>query len=325
MDVAKVGSAIKALRVKAGFTQQSLAECLDVTDKAVSKWERGLGVPDISLFSKLSVLLNTDIDNLLDGNVIFLEHKWRGLLLLDEVSIPPDTKLRGKPILQILLSYFMLSGIRDVDVVASEADAESVKTAAADCAKLGITVRILPDKAAAFERDCDTMLVCGNAFLYGPNTTKYFQRAISRGKGITFLAIPQTNGSEKDRVCFDSKRAVREFCEMPNRYYKLPFIFYTREARFRVRELMLQKKNPGMAGVFAEPLGKGMIFSGIETWDDVVDLSVFLAFLEKKTGDRMYCLEEIAWRRGFITKEQLSLLAQESRYDREYLETLLAR
>ena len=49
MDANKVGKAIAFLRRKKGYTQNKLAEKLGVSDKAVSKWERGLGVPDVSI------------------------------------------------------------------------------------------------------------------------------------------------------------------------------------------------------------------------------------------------------------------------------------
>lgn len=48
MDNTKLGSLIRALRREAGLKQRELAEALGVTDKAVSKWERGLGCPDVS-------------------------------------------------------------------------------------------------------------------------------------------------------------------------------------------------------------------------------------------------------------------------------------
>ena len=56
---------LSALRKKKGWTQLELATRLNYSDKAVSKWERGLGLPDISSLRKLSVLLDTDTDSLL--------------------------------------------------------------------------------------------------------------------------------------------------------------------------------------------------------------------------------------------------------------------
>ena len=53
MDLSKTGKTIAKLRRSAGFTQASLAEKLGISDKAVSKWERGIACPDVSLWNKL--------------------------------------------------------------------------------------------------------------------------------------------------------------------------------------------------------------------------------------------------------------------------------
>ena len=67
MDIARVGYAIATLRRQAGMTQRELAARLSVSDKAVSKWERGLGLPDIGYLRKLAIRVDTDTDSLLAG------------------------------------------------------------------------------------------------------------------------------------------------------------------------------------------------------------------------------------------------------------------
>ena len=69
MDQEKVGGIIKTLRKDKGMTQLELALCLNVTDRAVSKWERGLGCPDISLLTKLSEIFSVDIGSIIDGDM----------------------------------------------------------------------------------------------------------------------------------------------------------------------------------------------------------------------------------------------------------------
>ena len=61
----ETGKIIQELRINAGFTQKTLAEALHITDKAISKWERGLCLPDITLLPKLSLLLDVDMDVLI--------------------------------------------------------------------------------------------------------------------------------------------------------------------------------------------------------------------------------------------------------------------
>lgn len=67
MDCSKVGLIIQALRKGKGLTQRQLAEQLCVTDKAVSKWERGLGCPDLSILPQLTEILGVDLRSLLQG------------------------------------------------------------------------------------------------------------------------------------------------------------------------------------------------------------------------------------------------------------------
>lgn len=67
MDKEKTGQLITELRKEKGLTQKQLADALNVTDKAVSKWERGLSFPDISMLEPISELLEVSIMELLAG------------------------------------------------------------------------------------------------------------------------------------------------------------------------------------------------------------------------------------------------------------------
>ena len=69
MDQVKTGRLIRTMRTKLGLTQLALAKQLGVSDKAVSKWERGGGAPDISLLPLLSQALGVDTEALLRGDL----------------------------------------------------------------------------------------------------------------------------------------------------------------------------------------------------------------------------------------------------------------
>lgn len=69
MNQNKIGSLIRALRTERGTTQKMLAQALGVTDQAVSKWERGLGCPDVSLLPSLSQALGVPLERLLAGSL----------------------------------------------------------------------------------------------------------------------------------------------------------------------------------------------------------------------------------------------------------------
>ena len=84
MDLNLTGKTIAKLRKSVGFTQASLAEKLGVSDKAVSKWERGIACPDTSIWNQLSILLDTDIESLLYGHDS--SDEWIGILILDNAD-----------------------------------------------------------------------------------------------------------------------------------------------------------------------------------------------------------------------------------------------
>ena len=69
MDCIKVGNLILALRKEKGMTQKQLADKMNISDKTVSKWERGLGCPDVSLLPELSDILGVNIEKILSGNM----------------------------------------------------------------------------------------------------------------------------------------------------------------------------------------------------------------------------------------------------------------
>ncbi len=82
MDCKKVGQLIKKKRLEKKMTQQELAGKLHITDRAISKWERGLGAPDISLLQDLSNILGLSISDVLSGE----EHK-ESLSIPDKIII----------------------------------------------------------------------------------------------------------------------------------------------------------------------------------------------------------------------------------------------
>lgn len=69
MDHEKIGALLKRLRTEKGMTQRETAEKLFVSDKAVSKWERGLGCPDISSVNNIAALFGVSAESLLNGEL----------------------------------------------------------------------------------------------------------------------------------------------------------------------------------------------------------------------------------------------------------------
>ncbi|WP_432666491.1 helix-turn-helix domain-containing protein [Wukongibacter baidiensis] len=69
MDCNKIGKLILSLRKEKNMTQKEIAEAMNISDKTISKWERGLGCPDVSLLSGLSHILGVNIEKILLGDL----------------------------------------------------------------------------------------------------------------------------------------------------------------------------------------------------------------------------------------------------------------
>ena len=69
MNQAKIGALLKKLRMEKGYTQKQVADLLHLTDKTISKWERGAGVPDIAILRSLSQVYGVEVETLLQGDL----------------------------------------------------------------------------------------------------------------------------------------------------------------------------------------------------------------------------------------------------------------
>lgn len=104
MEIEKTGTFIKELRKEAGMTQKDLANLLHITDKAVSKWERGLSAPDIAILEQLAKILHVSITELfcgeraeMDTDRVDIEVNVKNILDYSKKEIDMKRKLlRGK-------------------------------------------------------------------------------------------------------------------------------------------------------------------------------------------------------------------------------------
>lgn len=294
MDAAKVGLAIKTLRLQEGYTQQQLADLMGVTDQAVSKWERGLSVPDVSIVTNLSILLNVDVDNLLEGNITYLERTWQGWLILKEnAEIFSGSEAYGKPLVYLYLSYFMLAGIGEIYITCPERDRRWIEDGIGDGSRYGIKI--------SYGRPLDaknTMVVYNNPFIYGPNLTKYYQRAMSRVNGISVLTVAKTIGGSEIKVSYDNYKMVQNAEDSGLDQFCAPIVFFPKkyfDQVVRVEDIA------NLQPLYAEPMGNGMIEYSISDEDSLWDTSSFLRFLKKRMGKDIYDLKEIAKKRNFLS------------------------
>lgn len=69
MDCNKVGALLYTLRKEKGMTQKQIADLMNISDKTISKWERGLGCPDVSLLGELSNIFEVNVEKILEGEL----------------------------------------------------------------------------------------------------------------------------------------------------------------------------------------------------------------------------------------------------------------
>lgn len=321
VELEKIGKAITYLRKRAGYTQKDLADRIGISDKAVSKWERGLGLPDVSYLSKLSILLDTDTDSLLNGDVINHQECWNGYLLFEESEIKPDTVIYDKPLSSYLLSYFLLVGIRKIIIQCSEEDQLLFHKEYGNGSKLGVEIVYLtPFEEVEFGPDCtNVMAVFGKSFIYGVYQTKFFQKAMSQTDKIVVLSLPKE--SDNGRLKFNEFKKITDdetAISTQYEYYRVPVAFMPVDKinAFLMKDLKLNEC------LYTEFLDRGFVEIPINNPDDVFDASQFVKTVQKYCEMHMYCIEEIAWRRGMITIDRLKELAQ-SKEETEYGKYLL--
>lgn len=100
MNQEKVGNFIKEIRKKNNLTQKQLADKLNVTYQAVSKWENGKNVPDIAIMMEISKLFNVDINELLNGeNKVKKKKSYKKIYVILSILI----------IISLLILYFLIN------------------------------------------------------------------------------------------------------------------------------------------------------------------------------------------------------------------------
>lgn len=117
LDKQALGSFLSQLRKEKGWTQKDLAEKLYVSDKAVSKWERGLSVPDVSLLMPLSELLDVSVTELLEGRRLeektIPAHEVEGLIKM-ALTFPVEPPEMQQERMKKYLPAYLICGVLGV-------------------------------------------------------------------------------------------------------------------------------------------------------------------------------------------------------------------
>lgn len=321
MDIVKVGQAISYLRKRAGYTQKELADRIGISDKAVSKWERGQGLPEIGYLRKLSILLDTDSDSLLAGNVSHHNSGWQGVLVLDdnENGIGPGTIIFDKPLIFFLLSYFLLVGIKKIVIVCGRSSQDWVATNLGNGSDYGVRIHCCEAMNSIDPEDAQNLMILhGRCVLYGVEQTRFFLRAMAEKDRLSVLALPKKSrtihvDSNMRMVEANRPEALRKQYD----YSKLPVFFMPTSLLPELSSTSNISLFLDRHEVFVEMLDRGFIEIEINNWNDVQDASLLMRIIQDKCGMNVYCLEEVAWRRGLISLEQLKRLG-ERKGDTEY-------
>ena len=315
-----VGNAIAYLRKRAGYTQKDLADRIGISDKAVSKWERGIGLPDVTYLRRLSILLDTDTDSLLSGDVIHHDNMWAGVIVLEsnDYGINLGTIIYDKPIISFLLSYFLLVGIHDITIVGDEVEKNIIDKILGNGEEYGVKLTIVVGtlKDALKNRSWigNIMLVYGRCFLYGVDQTRFFKKAMVERNHFTMIVLPKKLKTQKEHVKINRDKKVinTESDEMLKTQYdfsEIPIAFFPACNLSKIADSINISKYISKYAydndLYVQVLDRGFVEIELDDWNSVHEASTFLRIVQERCGMNVYCLDEVAWRRGFISREKL--------------------
>ena len=257
-----------------------------------------------------------------------------------------------KPMIYYPISVLMLAGIDDILIITTSEDQPGFIRALGDGSNFGIKLTykiqpspkglsqafILGEKFIGNESVC---LVLGDNIFWGHGFTTMLARAISRTKGATIFGY-QVNDPERFGVVeFNEKQKAVSLKEKPknpkSNFAITGLYFYDNdvvEMAKRVKpsergELEITTLNQmylDHGDLNVEILGRGFAWLDTGTHESLLEAALFVETIEKRQGYKIACLEEIAWRNGWLTEEQImeaSKLLSKSSYGK-YLMGLLS-
>jgi glucose-1-phosphate thymidylyltransferase len=256
-----------------------------------------------------------------------------------------------KPMIYYPLSTLMLAGIRDILVITTPEDAKQFQRVLGDGSEIGINlsyaVQHKPEGLAqAFHIAADfiaggpSALILGDNIYYGHGLPDLLASANTRENGASVFAYRVNNPGAFGVVEFDSDGAAVSIEEKPTRpksnYAVTGLYFYDGTVVERARDLKpsargeleitdLNRLYLDEGSMAVEIMGRGFAWLDTGTHSSLLDAATYVRIIEERQGLKIACPEEIAWRQGFITSEQLERIAQPLRKSGygEYLVSLL--
>jgi glucose-1-phosphate thymidylyltransferase len=241
-----------------------------------------------------------------------------------------------KPMIYYPLSVLMLAGIREILVISTPEDTPLYENLLDDGNKLGIRLtykvqgipRGLADAfnlGAEFIGNDNVCLILGDNIFYGQDLTRVLQRAAAIKQGAVIFGYPVKDARAFGVVEFDQNQKVLSIEEKPQKpksNYAVPGLYFydskvvdiTRNIRPSARgEIEITAVNnayleQGALNVIL--LGRGMAWLDTGTPEGMLKASEYVEAIQSRQGFYIACLEEIAWRRGFISAEQLKTVGE---------------
>jgi glucose-1-phosphate thymidylyltransferase len=256
-----------------------------------------------------------------------------------------------KPMIFYPLSALMLGGIRDILVITTPADALLFRALLGDGSqwgvKLSFAVQPKPDGLARafiigreFLAGEGCALILGDNLVYGDGLTEMMRRSSARAAGATLFSYRVGDPERYGVVEFDDAGqalSLEEKPAMPRSHWAvIGLYFYDRDVvgiaekltpspRGELEITDLNKVYLDAGKLTVERLGRGYAWLDTGTHESLLEASEFVRTLEKRTGQKIGCLEEVAYRQGFIDAAQVKKLAAQlgkSDYG-QYLENLI--